>query len=228
MTQLVTKSLAAQMQELLRQRIVWGDIQPGGRIDLDALAAEFDISVSPVRDAVRLLERDGLVVIRPRKGVYAAPVDPKAFRDVFDVRIALECLAVAGAVDRIPEPALVELEATYAAAAAALARTGDEEAALGPSDSAIHDLIVQHCDNGVVRELVGSLRDRIAWVRRLAADRAHRYRQSFAEHRALLAALRGRDHAAAAARLREHLTRARDHTLAALATSNGLAAGDEA
>jgi DNA-binding GntR family transcriptional regulator len=224
----VTKSLAEQVRDVLRARIVGGAVAPNSRLDLDALAAEFGISVTPVRDAVRSLESDGLVVIQPRKGVFTAPADAKAFKDVFDARIALECLAVETAVDRIPAEALDALAEQYEAAATRLEADGptaDEEAILGPIDSAIHDLIVQYCDNDVVRELMDSLRLRTTWARRVAAHRAHRYRLSFSEHRMLLEALRRRDKPASAELLRQHLTRARDHTLAALAASS---AGDEA
>ncbi len=189
-------------------------------MDLDQLATEFGVSITPVRDAIRLLEKDGLVVVQPRRGVFTAAADVKAFRDVFEARIALECLAVETAARRIPDAALAGLAGAYARAAARLdlegARDGDE-AVLGPTDSAIHDLIVQHADNDVVRELMESLRSRTAWAQRLVADRAGRYRQSFAEHRALLEALRARDTQAAQLALRTHLERARDHTLAALA-----------
>lgn len=216
--QLVTKPLAEQVRDLLRERIVGGAILPNARVDMEALATEFGVSVTPVRDAVRLLERDGLVVVRPRKGVFTAPADVKAFRDVFDARIALECLAVETAVERIPSLSLEEVAASHDAAAGRLERTPRAEAAiLGLIDSAVHDLIVRHCDNDVVRELMDGLRDRTAWVRRLTADRGGRYRQSFEEHRRLLEALRARERGRAAVVLREHLTRSRDHTLAIIA-----------
>jgi len=215
--QLVTKTLALQMRDVLRERILTGVMPPSGRVDQDSVAAEFDISTTPVRDALRLLERDGLVVIRPRRGVYAVPVNAKVFRDVFDARIALECLAVETAVQHIPEAAFVNLVALHAAAAETLTRTGDEEEALGPIDNMIHDLIIEHCNNDVVRELMESLRDRTDWVRRLAAKGTHSYKIAFAEHCQLLEALRARDVATAVTTLRDHLRCTRDQTLVALA-----------
>jgi DNA-binding GntR family transcriptional regulator len=216
---LVTKSLAEQVHDVLRERIVSGGVGPNRRLDLDQLATEFGVSMTPVRDAVRLLEKDGLVVIQPRKGVFTASADVKAFRDVFDARTALECLAVETAVHQIPAISLEELAATYAAAAERLNAAdtpGEEEATLGPIDSALHDLIVHHCANAVVLELMDSLRSRTTWVRRLAAEKGHRYRQSFAEHRQVLDALLARDEKTATTLLRQHLTRSRDHTLAML------------
>jgi DNA-binding GntR family transcriptional regulator len=230
MAVLVTKSLAEQVREVLRERIVSGALPPASRLELDGLAAEFGISVTPVRDAVRLLERDGLVVIQPRRGVFTAPADVRAFRDVFDARIALECLAVETAVDSIPTIELAELEAVHRAAATRLgaqpgAPGADEALILGPIDSTVHDLIVRHADNAVVRELMETLRGRIAWVRHVAADQARRYRLSFEEHREILAALRARDREAAAGALRRHLTRSRDHTLSGLAAGPAGPAG---
>jgi len=224
---LVTQPLAEQVRELLRDRLMSGSIAPSSRLDLEALAAEFGVSITPVRDALRLLERDGLVAIQPRRGVFAAPADVRAFRDVFDARIALECLAVESAVDRIPTIELDELDAVHCAAAARLrsGRAAAEEHILGPIDSLVHDLIVRHCDNAVVRELMDMLRGRIAWVRRVAADQAHRYHLSFGEHRVILAALRARDPDAACRAMREHLTASRDHTLASLPTAERSGAG---
>ncbi len=219
--QLVTKPLAEQITDLLRTRIVSGQLPPESRLDIDLLAGEFGVSVTPVRDALRTLERDRLLVIRPRRGVFVAPVEAREIREVFDARIALECLATETATSRIPAEALERLAATYARAAGRLAalRPDDaagEESILGPSDSQLHDLIVEHCDNRVVRELMYSLRDRVAWARRAAVDRAHRYRLSFEEHQAVLERLQARDARGAVREMRRHLTRSRDQTLAAL------------
>ncbi len=146
-------------------------------------------------------------------------------RDIFDARLALECLAVDTAVQRIPQAALDALADTFQAAAAALARGAEPEATLAPSDSAVHDLIIAYCENAVVRELMDTLSDRLAWVRRLAADRGQSYQRYFEEHQQILAGLQARDAATTVERLHQHLIHARDHTMLTLG-GDGTASAD--
>ena len=70
-------SLSAQVETALRKEIQEGEIQPGERIDLARYQKSWDVSITPLRDAVRGLEKDGLVTIEPRKGVFVLTIDEK-------------------------------------------------------------------------------------------------------------------------------------------------------
>ena len=85
-------SLPEQIAAQLAARITAGTYQPGQRIMEQALAAEFSVSRGPVRDALRLLEKDGLVTIIPRRGAQVTKLSIQEVREIFDIRVALNGL----------------------------------------------------------------------------------------------------------------------------------------
>src|SRR3954447_6100510 len=84
-----------------RGRILSGAYAPGYRVVIDALAEEFEISALPVREAIRRLEAEGLVIYRPNAGAQVAPADPSAFDDEMTVLALLEGYATALAAPRL-------------------------------------------------------------------------------------------------------------------------------
>ena len=87
-------SLSEQVEIALKNEITSGRMQPGQRISTTDLRAAWNISSTPFRDAVRALEIQGFVIVEARKGVFVAPLDAKAVSEIFDLRIALECIAI--------------------------------------------------------------------------------------------------------------------------------------
>ena len=73
------------MYRTIRERILSGDYGPGYRVVIDALAAELGVSALPVREAIRRLEAEGLVVFRPNAGAHVAPADPGVFDEEMTV-----------------------------------------------------------------------------------------------------------------------------------------------
>ena len=99
--------------EELREGILTGAIKPGTRMMEVDLAEEMGVSRTPVREAIRKLEKEGLVTIRPRKGAYASDISVKSMMDILEVRSNLEGLAAYLAAERMsPEKkeALVKVE----------------------------------------------------------------------------------------------------------------------
>jgi DNA-binding GntR family transcriptional regulator len=87
-------SLSEQVEIALKKEITSGRMQPGQRVSTSDLRAAWKISSTPFRDAVRALENQGFVTVEPRKGIYVATMDADAVKEIFDLRIALECMAV--------------------------------------------------------------------------------------------------------------------------------------
>ena len=85
----------------LRQAILTGELQPGERLMEIALANRLGVSRTPVREAIRKLELDGLVVMMPRRGAHVAQITEKDLNEVLEVRIGLEEMAVRFACQRI-------------------------------------------------------------------------------------------------------------------------------
>ena len=87
----------------LRRAILKGELEPGERLMEIALANKLGVSRTPIREAIRKLELEGLVVMIPRKGAEVARITEKDLRDVLEVRTSLEKLAIELACDRITE-----------------------------------------------------------------------------------------------------------------------------
>ena len=94
----------------LRQAILRGELKPGERLMEIQLANKLGVSRTPIREAIRKLELEGLVLMIPRKGAEVAEITEKNMRDVLEVRKALEELAVQLACDKITQEELEELE----------------------------------------------------------------------------------------------------------------------
>ena len=89
-----TASLGRQIENELREEILAGRLSPGQRISIDTLAAQWGTSSTPVRDAVKRLADLGFLRIAPRSGVFVAELDARKLEEIFELRIALECMAV--------------------------------------------------------------------------------------------------------------------------------------
>src|SRR5829696_6589812 len=100
------RTMAEYALQELREAIILGELAPGTPLRLDELARQYDMSISPIREAVRRLEALGLAKHVPHHGAKVLPFDPDELRDLFAVRLALESLAVRQAAERLrPEGA---------------------------------------------------------------------------------------------------------------------------
>jgi DNA-binding GntR family transcriptional regulator len=105
----VTLSLPEQIAEKVGSAIIRGRLQPGARILEQDLARRFQVSRGPVREALRILERDRLVQILPRRGAQVTRLSVDEVRDIFDIRTSLIGLAVRLCAERADENAIARL-----------------------------------------------------------------------------------------------------------------------
>ena len=129
----------------LRRAILRGELKPGERLMEIQLANKLGVSRTPIREAIRKLELEGLVLMIPRKGAEVAEITEKNLRDVLEVRCALEELAVQLACDRINQEEIHELHA--AAARFEQMFDSDDITSIAQADEAFHDVIFQATDN---------------------------------------------------------------------------------
>jgi len=110
------KSLMTVVLDNIRRRILTGEFRPGQKINESEIAVNLGISRSPVREAFRILERDGLITTLPRKGSYITDISLKDLEELFEVRKILECYAldsIKKRVNKSPDkikPMIEELE----------------------------------------------------------------------------------------------------------------------
>jgi DNA-binding GntR family transcriptional regulator len=212
----LTKSEFAYQE--LRRRIVDAKLAPGTRLLLRPLAEELGLSVMPVRDALRMLEADGLVTLESHRGATVTQVPREQVLQIIGMRMWLEILAVREAVP-LHTPATLKRVEKFMADAEQAMQTGDARA-YTRANRALHGAIEAPAPEPL-RELVHDLWERLWQTRRRTAlfevlpDRIPGAQR---DHRALVKALRKGDAAAAGAAMERH----RESTLNAWVEALGL------
>ena len=194
---------AERVAEVLRDRIVKGEFPAGARLKERALSVELAVSRTPVREALKLLQADGLVEISLHKGAQVVGYTPREAVNLFELIAVLEALAAERLAARIDTATLARLETLHAR----MLRQYEAGDAIAYFDlnTEIHDTIVAASSNP---ELIDSHKRVAARARRgrfLAIMDAERWREAVGEHEAVMRAFRRRDPAAAARVWRLHL-----------------------
>jgi DNA-binding GntR family transcriptional regulator len=169
----------------VRERILGGTYVPGFRIVIDALAEEFGVSALPVREAIRRLEAEGLVVFRPNVGAQVAPAEPGVFDEEMSVLAVLEGYATAQAAPLLDEDdlrALTEITDRMVDAMESL-----DTLRFGRLNHEFHAVILQRCPNAALVDLVNGVTRRLDAIRRTVfVQIPYRGAASVAEHRELV------------------------------------------
>ena len=143
----------------LRQEILLGELAPGERLMEIHLAQRLGVSRTPIREAIRKLELEGLVTMIPRRGAEVAQISEKNLEDVLEVRTALERLAVRLACERMNEAQLSELHEACEHFAA-VTRTKDMTA-ITQADVALHDVIIRATGNRKLEQMISNLSEQM-------------------------------------------------------------------
>ncbi|HIX64445.1 MAG TPA: GntR family transcriptional regulator [Candidatus Mediterraneibacter colneyensis] len=171
----------------LRRAILRGELKPGERLMEIQLANKLGVSRTPIREAIRKLELEGLVLMIPRKGAEVAEITEKNLRDVLEVRCALEELAVQLACDRIDRARLRELHAAAAHFKEVLGNADITE--LAEADEAFHDVIFQATGNNRLIQLLNNLREQMYRYRIEYLKKKECYPQLLKEHAQIMHAI---------------------------------------
>lgn len=196
-------AVAEWVADTLRDRIVKGDLTPNARIVERKLSAELSVSRTPVREALKLLQAEGLVEIARNRGAQVKPYTAQEARELFDVISVLESLAAERLAQRITPSQLNRLEELHGIMLAYY-KTRNTDAYFD-ANTAVHEAVLQGCGNPVVAQTHGRLMSRARRGRYMAIMDPDRWQQAVDEHESLMAALRIGDAAAAAMVWRTHL-----------------------
>ncbi|SDU84915.1 GntR family transcriptional regulator [Jiangella alkaliphila] len=212
------RALADDVYDVILGLLMDHRIEPGAKVSIDGIARDFDVSPTPVREALARLESEGLVVKRPLRGYTAAPLlDAEGLRKLFEMRRILEPAAAqlaAGRMTPATVAALQELADDMRASASSAQDEGtryQDYRDFADQDAQFHRIIAEHSGNDLLADAIVRLRSHM-----------HLYRLYFkhgieqdtsGEHEAVLDALRGRDAAAAAAAMLDHI----EHSYARMA-----------
>ena len=187
----------------LRQAILKGELEPGERLMEIQLANQLGVSRTPVREAIRMLELEGLVKMIPRKGAEVAQISEKHLRDVLEVRSALEELAGTLACERMSSEQLVELKRVNRQFMQVIG--SDDITAIADADEKFHLVIYNATGNERLSQMVNALREQMYRYRFEYIKDFSQHDKVIEEHRKIYESLRDRDVEAATEAAKSHI-----------------------
>lgn len=205
-----------QVTQRLREAIAIGALQPGERLNQADLADRLGVSRMPIREALRRLEAEGLVVMQPYKGAVVSDLSATELKEIYEMRIALEVLALRRSIPNMDDAALREMRA--------LLETMDEEDDMNAwvmHNRRFHDLLYHRAERSLLLETIDNLRVKSDRFLRLFATQRDRTHHAQEEHWAIYHACQQRDIDAAARLLQGHLQSTVTSLSKSLRTDNG-------
>ena len=187
----------------LREAILKGELKPGERLMELQLAAKLGVSRTPIREAIRMLEQEGLAVTIPRKGAEVARMTEKDMEDVLQIRDALDELAASIACEQISEEELAELRHTMHEFEEST-KTGDVKR-IAEADVRFHDIIYHATRNVKLENMLNNLREQMYRYRVEYLKDETIYPRLLKEHKDIAESLRRKDKSRASETMREHV-----------------------
>lgn len=203
-------TLTHRVEEQLRRQIVKGVYPAGSRLNEVEIAAAFDVSRGPVREALQRLSRDGLVVIEVHRGAFVKSLNREELIELFTVRTALEIEAAGLAAQLITETQIAELLDMQKDSISAVA---DEDDHAFPEVIDLHGLISRSSGNQRLITMLSQVNLELRLVRSRSGSSSERAKQAIKEHDELINALVSRDSRAARISMRSHLEASLANTL---------------
>lgn len=187
----------------LRRAILTGELKPGERLMEIHLANRLGVSRTPIREAIRKLELEGLVTMIPRRGAEVAQITEKSLQDVLEVRRALDALCAELACDRITPEGKAALKRACDSFEDAT-RTGDA-VTIAEADVALHDIIVQATGNQRLIQLINNLSEQMYRYRFEYIKDASQHQRLIEEHRVIYESILKKDRETASQAARMHI-----------------------
>ena len=191
----------------LRSAILMGKLEPGERLMEIALANKLGVSRTPIREAIRKLELEGLVIMTPRKGAEVARITEKDLQDVLEVRESLENLATELACERITEEEIEDLKVKNEAFCEAVQSKNADFSELAELDVAFHDVIFNASKNSRLIQILNNLREQMFRYRVEYLKDEENLVTLISEHDGLWESLKRRDINGARRNMRMHIDR---------------------
>lgn len=201
--QMTYGSLGNKIYGILRDRILNEEYKKGDKLNELTLSKELGLSRTPVREALKQLELEGLVESIPNKGVYVLGFSPRDLDDMFELRILLEGLAVELAIDRIDNDVLSKLrELLELMEFYTLKRDKDK---LNQFNVLFHETIYQGTDSMYLEQLLSDVHYYVSVTSKNSISHVERMESSLAEHREILDAIEAKDKTAAKNIIQKHI-----------------------
>lgn len=205
------RPLREMVYEELKMQILTGVIVPGTRMMEVELAEEMGVSRTPIREAIRKLEKEGLVTIEPRRGAYASQISTEDMIEILEVRQNMEGLAAFFAASRMQPEQMRELKEVSAKYNKAVADRDMES--MIKHDTRFHRIIVESCNNKILVQMIEQLQELVLRFRYIYYDDFKRAENMPEEHYMILSAIERNDADAARAAADLHIDRLKEMIL---------------
>ena len=199
-------SLRSQVYQRLQEDILDGRYEPGEALTELRISTELGVSRTPVREAFRLLELDGLVVAIPNKGVVVQGIDVQDVEDMFDVRVHVEGIAARRAARSMDERERKDL--MEALALEEFYTTRDDLDSLQTSDSRFHEIIFKGSHSRILQNVLTTMHSHTRSARRRSLSSEGRAVEALGEHRRIMEAILARNPEQAEILMVEHIRNA--------------------
>lgn len=214
------ETIADTISRQLADRILAGEFQPGARIEELAVAAQFGVSRTPVREALRQLAAAGLVAIRPHKGVTVVDPPQSEVAEIFEALGEIEALCARFSAQRMTPIERQQLQRLLEQGEPSVA--AQDDARYSDQNESLHKMIYVGARNANLEQLALQLWNRVAPFRRsVLFQQSDRMRHSLDEHRRIVAAIVAGDTEAAAAEMRAHIVNSGVNALEFLRAGRG-------
>jgi len=201
-----------QIYDYLMERIQSGVFDFGDRLVETQVAESLNISRTPVREAFRRLEQDGIVERLPQGGLRVTPIDSDTIHEISRIRSLLEAYAVELACDRISENDIERLEQIMKEASSfidsKIKTREDKIRQLFKLNTLFHDIIDQASGSRYLAKLINNMRLMVLRLRAMGIRKDNVWREVWKEHSELIGMLKRRDKTAASNLIRSHIEKA--------------------
>ena len=186
-------SLRGRVFRKLREDILSGVYEDQEELREITIGEEMGVSRTPVREALRQLELEGLVTIIPNKGAYVTSIEAKDVADIYHVRSMLEGLCARWATEHITDEQIGRLEEILVLSEFHVQRGNGDTAQVSELDGKFHQVLYEASDSRILEHVLSDFHKYVQMARRLSVKKKERAEKSIAEHRDILEAIRNKD-----------------------------------
>ena len=210
-----------QFYHSIKAMIFEGKFKPGERIVENQLAKEFNVSKSPVREAIRMLEQEGLIVMDEKSRMIVYQPTLKDVEEIYFCRKALESFAVKLMIQKATDEEISEIESVLDKTEKAIQELKGSNAIISLNES-FHNLIIEYTKNDRLKKQLKDLKSIMYFFRIMNFEGGNRAKDILKQHRGIFSYIKNRDEEQAAKAMLQHLQMDLDHLTEVLKNNKNL------
>ena len=204
-------SLRGKVFQKVREDILSGVYKEHEELRETVLSKKLGVSRTPVREALRQLELEGLVTMIPNKGAYVTGISQKDVYDIYRIRSVLEGLCARWATEHITEEQIEGLEEIILLSEFHLERSGEQAGQVTELDGKFHKVLYEASNSRILEHVLSDFHKYVKMARTLSVEEQDRAVKSVEEHREILEAIRNKDAGRAEALADRHIRKAMEN-----------------